>query len=61
MCIEEDPSSGDGASLQSQRNQEKIVFHDEGISPKLQEALQSVHVHELAKCVLKRTRGLVMS
>ena len=29
------------------------------MSPKLQEALQSFHLHQLAKCVLKRTRGLV--
>jgi hypothetical protein len=61
MCLAVDPRSGDGASLQSLRNKKKLFFQEEGISPKLQKAVQHVHAHQLGECAWQWTRRLVLA
>jgi len=56
-----DAPFGDGTSLQSLRNKKTLFFQDEGISPKLQKAVQHVHAQQLGECAWQWTRRLVMA
>jgi hypothetical protein len=47
------------ASLQSYRNKETLFFQDEGISPKLHQALQHVQLDQLGECAWQWTIRLV--
>ena len=61
MCLAVDPPFGDGTSLQLLRNKKTLFFQDEGMSPKLQNAVQHVHAYQLGECAWQWTIRLVMA